>query len=155
MNPGSISAPDEPPNPQPQESATEGLDGTVGNAVSVVMVTYHTGPVLFEAIEAVLSQDGLYEFILVDNGNPPEVVAQIERRTAENDRLIWLSGHGNIGFAAGCNLGAKSARGEYLLLLNPDSILAPGGLRNLLAEGIGRPRPWMLGGRLMNPEGTE
>ncbi len=155
MNSGPISAPDKPSNPQPQESATEGLDETVGNSVSIVMVTYYTGPVLFEAIEAVLSQDGLRELILVDNGNPPEVVAQIERRATKDDRLIRLGEHGNIGFAAACNLGAKSARSEYLLLINPDCILAPGGLRNLLAEGIRRPRPWMLGGRLMNPDGTE
>ncbi len=165
MNPGSISAADKPSNPQPQESSAEGLDGTVGNPVSIVpvsivpvsivMVTYHTGPVLFEAIEAVLSQDGLYELILVDNGNPPEVVAQIERRTAKDDRLIRLSGHGNIGFAAGCNLGAKSAHAEHLFLLNPDCILPPGSLRVLLREGVGRPRPWMLGGRLMNPDGFE
>ena len=82
-------------------------------------------------------------------------MAQIERRAAKDDRLIRLSEHGNIGFAAACNLGGKSARSEYLLLINPDCILAPGGLRNLLAEGIRRPRPWMLGGRLMNPDGTE
>ena len=41
--------------------------------VSVVMVSYWTGPVLFAAIEAVLApnQEGVVELIIVDNGNPP------------------------------------------------------------------------------------
>ncbi len=141
--------------PETPDKSAGSCDAIGQTSVSTVMVTYRTGPLLFEAIEAVLSQDGLCELILVDNGNPPEVVAEIERCVAKDDRLILLSGHGNIGFAAGCNLGAKSAHGEYLLFLNPDCVLPPGGLRDLLAEGIGRPRPWMLGSRVVNPDGSE
>ncbi|MCC7260564.1 MAG: hypothetical protein IT567_05990, partial [Alphaproteobacteria bacterium] len=40
---------------------------------SVVMVSYHTGPILWLALESVLVQPGLKELILVNNGNPPDI----------------------------------------------------------------------------------
>ncbi len=130
-------------------------DPAVRNSVSVVMVIYHTGPVLFEAIDSVLSQDDLCDLVLVDNGSSPVVLAELKGRADEDGRLIVLTGHGNVGFAAGCNLGARQARGAYLLFLNPDCLMPPGGLRRLLAEGESWPRPWMLGCRLVGADGNE
>ncbi len=127
----------------------------VGNAISTIMVTYHTGPVLFQAIDSLVSQHGLCDLIIVDNGNPPDLVAELEQRVAAHSRLFLLTGHGNVGFAAGCNLGARRAHGEILLLLNPDCLMPPGGLRELLDEAARLSRPWMLGCRLVNPDGSE
>ena len=125
--------------------------------VSVVMVSYRTGPVLAQAIDAVLAPDqaGVSELILVDNGNPPEVTAALARRAEAEPRLRLVSGHGNVGFARGCNLGAREARGRYLLLLNPDCCLKPGAVPALLAEAAALGDDWMLGCRVCNPDGTE
>ena len=97
--------------------------------VTVVMVSYRTGPVLAQAIDAVLAPDqtGVGELILVDNGNPPEVASALAHRGDADPRLRLISGHGNVGYARGCNLGAREARGRYLLLLNPDCCLGGGG----------------------------
>ena len=126
-------------------------------AVSVVMVSYRTGPVLARAIDAVLAPDqaGVGELILVDNGNPPEVTAALARRAEAEPRLRLVSGHGNVGFARGCNLGAGGARGRYLLLLNPDCCLSPGAVPAMLAEAAALGSDWMLGGRVRNPDGTD
>ena len=125
--------------------------------VSVVMVSYRTGPVLAEAIDAVLAPDqaGVGELILVDNGNPPEVAAALARRAETEPRLRLVSGHGNVGFARGCNLGVREARGRYLLLLNPDCCLGPGAVPELLAEAAALNGDWMLGCRVCNPDGTD
>ena len=125
--------------------------------VSVVMVSYRTGPVLMQAIDAVLAPDqaGVVELILVDNGNPPEVTAALARRAEAEPRLRLLSGHGNVGFARGCNLGAREARGRYLLLLNPDCCLGPGAVPALLDEAAALDGDWMLGCRVCNPDGTD
>jgi len=125
--------------------------------VSVVMVSYRTGPVLFAAIEAVLAddQEGVVEVILVDNGNPPAVTKELARRAKTEPRLRLVSGHGNVGFARGCNIGARRAVGRYLLLLNPDCCLGPGAIPALLAEAAVRGDHWMLGCRLVNPDGSE
>ena len=123
------------------------------------MVSYRTGPVLHAAVEAVLAgdggQEGVVELILIDNGNPPEVVAKLGRQAASEPRLDLVSGHGNVGFARGCNMGARRARGCYLLLLNPDCCLAPGAIPALLAEAVALGNDWMLGCRLLDPDGRD
>ena len=125
--------------------------------VSVVMVSYRTGPVLFESIEAVLAEDqqGVDEVILVNNGNPDAVVAVLTRMSAAESRLKIVSGHGNVGFARGCNIGASESESRYLLLLNPDCRLAPFAVPELLTEASKFGDDWLLGCRLTDAAGRE
>lgn len=61
-----------------------------------------------------------FEIILVDNdpGNNNALVFQKEFERFKNVKVIKAKE--NKGYGAGNNLGAKEAKGEYLLLLNPD-----------------------------------
>ena len=126
------------------------------HGVSVIMVSYWTGPVLNAAIESVLAsnQEGVIELIVVNNGNPPSVIEELVRLSIADPRLILISGHGNVGFARGCNIGADHARGSYLLLLNPDCCLTPGAIPTLLAETEALGNDWMLGCHVLNPDGS-
>ena len=125
--------------------------------ISVIMVSYWTGPVLSAAIDSVLApnQDGVVELIVVDNGNPPAVSEELIRLAEGEPRLKIVSGHGNVGFARGCNIGARRARGSYLLLLNPDCCLSPGAIPALLAEAKTLGDDWMLGCRVLNLDGSD
>ena len=123
--------------------------------VAAVVVSYFTGPVLFNSLQSLLQQPELGELILVNNGNPPETLAALQKLAESESRLKLINGQGNVGFAAGCNLGAKKAKMPYLLFLNPDCELPPDGLHLLLAAGEELPRPWLLSGRLTNPDGSE
>ena len=131
-------------------------DGALPGA-SVVMVSYRTGAVLWAAIEAVLSPDqyGMAELILVDNGNSSEAAAELARRAELEPRLVVVTGHGNVGFARACNLGASRARGRHVLLLNPDCCLTPGAIPALLSEAAALGDDWMLGCRVRNPDGSD
>jgi GT2 family glycosyltransferase len=126
-------------------------------SVSVIVVTYYTGPLLWRCLDAALSQDCVREIIIVDNGNWPATVATLIDMAALEPRLKLLTGHGNVGFARGCNLGALAAEGDHLFILNPDAILPAGAVRGLLREGrrVGRDGSWLIGGRLVNPDGSE
>jgi N-acetylglucosaminyl-diphospho-decaprenol L-rhamnosyltransferase len=119
------------------------------------MVSYHTGPVLFEAIASVLRQTAPVELCLVDNGNPPEIVTRLQAMAAEDKRIRFITGHGNVGFSRGCNTGASSAMGEFLLFLNPDSKLLPDALERLQHHAGTLKRPFMLGARLQDEDGTD
>lgn len=119
--------------------------------ISAIVVSYFTGPVLARAIAALSDQEAIAEIVLVDNGNFP---GDVEKAVADAPVKI-LIGHGNIGFAAGCNLGAKSASGDFLLIINPDAILPDGGAARLLSDGAALSRPWLMGAKLINPDGTE
>lgn len=122
---------------------------------SVITVSYHTGPVLFDMIASVLAQDGLAELIVVNNGNPIHVLEQLERMAESNPRLKCISGHGNVGFAKGNNLGAKAATGDFLFLLNPDSVLEVGDLQKLMAQSRQLSRPHLIGPRILDGSGKE
>jgi len=125
------------------------------SSCSVVMVTYHTGPVLFAAIKTVLKQKKLAELIVVDNGNPLAALARLQQMALTEPRLIIITGQGNVGFAKGCNLGATKATGDYLLLMNPDCLLPPDALSDMITAHKKTPGTMLAGCRLENPDGSE
>lgn len=122
---------------------------------SVIMVSYHTGPVLDEAIASVLAAGEPVQLCLVDNGNPPEVVAKLKEMADADPRITFITGHGNVGFSRGCNTGARAAKGEYLLFLNPDSMLPVDALPKLKHYAKIMPRPFMIGARLLDEDGKD
>ena len=122
---------------------------------SVVMVTYHTGTVLFTAIASVLGQTEAVELCLVDNGNPPDIVEKLRAMAAAEPRLKFITGHGNVGFSRGCNTGARAASGDFLLFLNPDSRLEPDALTRLYRHASSLSSPFMLGARLLDEDGAD
>jgi len=124
-------------------------------SVSAVMVTYHTGDWLLRGIESLLAQPELGELVLVDNGNPASVRAAIAARAAHEPRLLYRPLERNLGFAAATNLGVREACRPYLLLINPDSLMPPGGLGRFLAETRDLPRPWLAGCRVLDADGRD
>lgn len=123
--------------------------------ISVIMVTYMTGPALMEAITAVLADRDIHELIVVDNGNTESARTRLSQLTAKQNRVRFLQGHGNIGFARACNYGAKLATGHYFLFLNPDAVISNGAARQLANAGDGLVEPWITGGLLRNENGDE
>jgi GT2 family glycosyltransferase/nucleoside-diphosphate-sugar epimerase len=120
----------------------------------VVIVSYHTGPGLFVVAGSVLQQEGLSELVIVDNGNPPDVLSKFQQMALSEPRLRIVSGHGNIGYARGCNLGAKYVSGDYLLMLSPRCLLPPNALSELVAACESMPDAIIAGGELLNPDGS-
>ena len=123
--------------------------------ISVVMVSYMTGPALMEAINAVLDDRDIHELIVVDNGNAESARARLSELTAKRNRVRFLQGHGNIGFARACNYGANLATGHYILFLNPDAVIAKGAARQLANAGDCLIEPWITGGLLRDETGQE
>jgi len=124
-------------------------------SVSIIIVTYYTGDALRLAVKSSLNQPECKELIIVDNGNPPAISAYFEQLRASDARVKILSGQGNIGFAKACNLGAKNASGDYLLMLNPDTMLPQDACKNMLAEIANYPANTLAGCYLQNPDGSE
>ena len=67
------------------------------------------------------------EAIVVDNGGRGPEIEQA--RGLEGVRVVEAAG--NVGFAAGCNLGALEAQGDVIVFLNPDTVVANGALSQL------------------------
>lgn len=123
--------------------------------VSAVMVSYMTGPALFEAISTALDDSDISELIIVDNGNDLATRRKLSEWVGRSPKLRLIQGHGNIGFSKANNLGAGFATGDYLLFLNPDAIINPGAVRKLVKCGKELKTPWITGAMLRLTNGRE
>ncbi len=123
--------------------------------VSIITVTYYTGPVLFDMISAALVQSAVREIVLINNGNPLPIYHRLEEMAENEPRLKLISGQGNVGFATASNLGVKEAAGDYLLFVNPDCVLPQGLAHALLTESARLPRPHLIGARVVEKSGRE
>jgi GT2 family glycosyltransferase len=106
--------------------------------LSIVIVAWNSREELARTLPALLPElDDGDELIVVDNASgdgTPEAVAAL----APSARLVETGR--NLGFAAGCNAGAAAARGDLLVILNPDAVPLPGfgeAIRRPLTEGRG------------------
>lgn len=90
--------------------------------LSVVIVNYNTHDDLHACLESLHACQPRPEIIVVDNGST-DGSADMVRATFPHVRLIALA-H-NAWFAGGNNLGIAAAHGDYVLLLNPDTVVPP------------------------------
>ncbi len=132
-----------------------GLEGGEKAHVSAIVVTYFTGPVLARSIASLKEQPDVSEIIIVDNGNWRDAVIRAAVPDEAGPTVSIVSGHGNIGFAAACNLGAAKASGSHLLFLNPDAILPAGSVARFLDGSRDQEGPWMAGAKLVGLDGIE
>ncbi|MGQ9729840.1 MAG: glycosyltransferase family 2 protein [Candidatus Zipacnadales bacterium] len=91
------------------------------------------------------------EVIVVDNASTDDTVAVIRERFPE---VLLICNDRNRGFAAATNQAMAEARGQYLLLLNPDTLLPPNVLAELLAVAEAHPEAGILAPKLLNPDGS-
>ena len=134
--------------------------------LGVVTVTYSPGEHLRALVDSLpgATPDGTV-LVMADNGSvdgSPE--AEAERATAEGrGDVIFLPTGGNIGYGAAANRGiaelarmrdAGRIRGDYVLLVNPDVIFAPGSIAELLDCARRNPRAGAVGPLIREADGT-
>jgi GT2 family glycosyltransferase len=89
------------------------------------------------------------EVIVVDDGSSDDTAEWM----AQIDGLRYRRRAANGGFIAACNDGAALARGEFLVLLNNDTVPQPGWLDALLATFDAHPDAGLVGAQLLYPDG--
>ena len=103
---------------------------------SVVVVTYNSAATLTPCLESVVAHTPeSSEIILVDNAST-DGTTQILQDFAQKhpQRVSLILNETNKGFSAASNQGLQAAQGEYLILLNPDTIVTEGWLERLTAH---------------------
>lgn len=115
--------------------------------VSVTLVTYNSGRFIKRCLETVLSCTYLAkEIIVIDNASTDGTIGILEQFT---DRCKIVFNDENIGFAAAQNQAIRMSRGEYILALNPDVLLMPGFIMNLVQTAKQDPRAGTVCGKLL------
>jgi GT2 family glycosyltransferase len=118
---------------------------------SVIIVNYNTGELLKQSVDAILKNDKVIEVIVVDNNSFDRSMDLLEKSTI----LKKYFRKENYGFAASCNFGAKLAKGDTLLFLNPDCIVNDNILEKLFININDYKNTAIVGCRVNNPNGTE
>lgn len=121
--------------------------------ISVLIVNYNAGSLLTNCVSTVLKQ--VQEVIIVDNASTDNSMAVLKNQFPSESHLTLIYTGTNLGFSAGCNIGLKAATSPYVLFLNPDCIVTEDSLPRLLQVINSDPHIGMVGGRLINPDGTE
>ncbi|MEX1018435.1 MAG: glycosyltransferase family 2 protein [Litorilinea sp.] len=100
-------------------------------AISILMVTHNSWPVLPRCLDSIAAQTRTpYEIIVVDNASTDGTPHLIRR---DYPLMRVVENRANVGFAAAVNQAAACARGAYLLLLNPDTVILDGAIDRLYA----------------------
>ncbi|MGH2721963.1 MAG: glycosyltransferase family 2 protein [Actinomycetota bacterium] len=123
-----------------------------GPRVSIIIIGFRSADRLRDCLASIgaTPPEVSHETVVVANGATPDVLALLD--AAEGIRVVHSEV--NRGFAGGCNLGAASARGELLMLLNDDVEVLPGWLDALVATADAHPDAGAVGSRMLYTDGT-
>lgn len=132
--------------------------------LSIIIVNYNTCDLLRNCLNSIFASRGdfSYQVIVVDNASTDGSTAMVE---LEFPRIKLIASQVNGGFAYANNLGLRWAgfnpngppqavAPRYALLLNPDTLLPPTALVDMLAFLDDRPGVGVAGPKLLLPDGT-
>lgn len=121
--------------------------------LSIIIVNYKTAQLVIDCIETVFAQtkENSFEIIVVDNDSGDN---SKERILSKFSSVQWLEMGYNSGFARANNAGIKMAKGEFILLLNGDTIVLDGALDKTIRLMNCNPDAVACGVQLLNTDGT-
>jgi N-acetylglucosaminyl-diphospho-decaprenol L-rhamnosyltransferase len=130
--------------------------------LSIIIVNYNTREPLRRCLDSIRATRGdlSVEVIVVDNGSRDDSPAMVREFAAAVepdtglDVILELPGY-NSWFTGGNNIGLKRATGDYALILNPDTVLLPDALPNLIAYLRDHPGVGAVSPRQRFPGGDE
>ncbi|MGE5140465.1 MAG: glycosyltransferase family 2 protein [Rudaea sp.] len=121
--------------------------------LSVVIVTYNSVSEIDTCLSSLYAelQGRQADVVVIDNASTD--------RTAEHVAEHWpqvrlFAEPTNLGFAGANNIGLAAAAGDCILLLNPDTVIQPGAVGQLLSALERHPQAGIVGPKLLNPDGS-
>jgi GT2 family glycosyltransferase len=123
-----------------------------GPVLSIVIVNWNTRNLLRSCLQSVKEETNIsHEVWVVDNGSTdgsPEMVRN------EFPDVHLIANSDNKGFAAANNQALPLCTGEYILLLNSDTVVLEGALDSMVAHMHANPNVGGLGCKLLNADGS-
>ena len=121
--------------------------------ISIVIVSYNVRYYIVQCIESVRRAIARLdaEIIVVDNHSKDDTVAFL-RENFPDVRL--MASQSNLGFSRGNNMAIREAQGEYILLLNPDTVVGERVLQEAVSFMDAHPEAGGAGVQMLNVDGT-
>lgn len=122
------------------------------NKTSIIIVTFNSARTIKNCLNSIMRSSTDCEIIVVDNNSEDETVKIIQRY---GKKVNLIEAGANLGFAKANNLGVKSATGEYIIFLNPDTeVWGKDSLNKLRTALEENPEYGIIGPKLVYPDGT-
>ena len=121
--------------------------------LSIIVVSYKGWGRLTKCLQSLHSFIGNkfnHEVIVVDNNSGEKTLFDIEKRFSD---FRFIHNKVNGGYANGNNLGAENAKGEFLLILNPDTVANETEIEKLLMAARSHPEYFVLSCRQVTENG--
>src|SRR3989337_865868 len=98
--------------------------------ISIIIVTWNSEKWIKRCLDSILATSGdlKIEIIVVDNFSKDKT---LEILKLYGSQIKLIQNPSNLGYAKGCNQGLKIARGNYILLLNPDTGITANSLKKM------------------------
>ncbi len=121
--------------------------------VSIIIINYNTFQLTADCIRTVIAftKNVSYEIILVDNAS---VECDAELFEEQFPGIILIKSQVNGGFAYGNNLGIEKATGDFIFLLNSDTVLIEDSISASVEYAKQNPNAGVIGCRMTFPNGT-
>ncbi len=121
--------------------------------LSVIIVNYNVRPYLTACLDSVQrALEGIEsEVFVVDNHSDDDSVEVVSRDYAW---VHLINNRDNLGFSKANNIAIRQAQGEYILLLNPDTVVAEDTLKGVIDFMDQHPKAGGAGVRMHNADGT-
>ena len=112
--------------------------------ISIVILNYNAEKFLDECINSIYKTEKVnFEIILVDNASTNKSYREFTKKFPE---IKLIENKKNLGYCEGNNVGIRASKGEFVVVLNPDTVLTPTWLHELIhayqenGEGIYQPK---------------
>lgn len=122
--------------------------------LSIVVVNLNTKRLTLDSIKSIKEEGSKFkkEIIVIDNGSDDGSVEAL--RKLKNNNFHLIENDGNYGYSRANNQGMKIAKGEYIMLLNNDTIVHKGALKALVDFAERTPDAGVVGSKLLNIDGS-
>jgi GT2 family glycosyltransferase len=123
--------------------------------LTIIIVSYKGWGRLTKCLDSLRSFKGKnfkHEVIVVDNNSCDDTIYKIEKQFPD---FRFIHNKVNGGYANGNNLGSKNAEGEFLLVLNPDTVAPESSVGKLLETARSNPEYSVISCRQVNEAGKE
>lgn len=120
--------------------------------VSIIILSYNTQDLLKNCLNSLFShtKNDDVEVIVVDNNSKDDSVAMMKK---EFPKITVVENNENVGFSRGCNIGAKKAKGDFLLFLNSDTEFISDNTLKTLQDNF-TDKVGVVGGIMKNEDGS-
>jgi N-acetylglucosaminyl-diphospho-decaprenol L-rhamnosyltransferase len=119
---------------------------------AVVIVSYNTAHLMTDCLGSLHRERGALDqqVLVIDNGSVDDSLAEIKRHV----EVELIDAGENLGFGRAVNRAAAVADAEFLVLLNPDTVVLDGAIERLVAFARSHPGHGLYGGRAVHRDGT-